>query len=69
MAVKRKKRGLGIEMRTFEGQSGSRYLVFRTREGAFHVFLEIEAKEAAVDCGSRGRGNTRQMWEHLWGSN
>lgn len=65
MALKPKKRGLGIEMRTFESRTGN-YLVFRTREGAYHVFQEIEAKEAARDCGSTIEGNTRQMWQEIW---
>lgn len=65
MSVKPKRCGLGMEMRTFTGRSGN-YLFFRTREGAFHVFQEVEAKEAARDCGSKSEGNTRQMWQEIW---
>ena len=64
--LRRKKRGLGIEMKTFEGQDGRSYLVFRTKDGAFHAFMEVEAKEAARQCGAREEGNTRTMWERLW---
>jgi hypothetical protein len=63
---KRKKRGFGLEMKSFKGNDGSAYLVFRTSSGAFHVFVEVEAKEAARQCGGPSRGNTRQMWEDLW---
>jgi hypothetical protein len=41
--------------------------VFRSLEGSFHVFAEIEAKQAARECGAEELANTRQMWESLWG--
>jgi hypothetical protein len=66
MAVKKKKKGLGLEMRTFSGKDGNSYLVFHTSGGAFHVFMEVEAKEAARQCGSTRELNTRQMCETLW---
>ena len=65
--LKPKKAGYGLEVRTFEGDSGRSYMVFRTPNGSFHVFAEIEAKQAARDCGVRS-GNTRQRWEQLWRS-
>jgi len=42
--TKPKKKGLGLEMKTFAGRDGSSYLIFRTRSGSFHAFLEVEAK-------------------------
>jgi hypothetical protein len=66
MPVKGKRQGLGLEMRSFRGKNGEAYLVFRTANGSFHVFTEVEAKEAARECGSRVKGNTRQMWAKLW---
>ena len=69
MALKRKKSGLGLEMRTFAGNNGDSYLVFRTSAGAFHVFREVEAKAASVECGCTVKGNTRQMWGSLWAKN
>ena len=63
--IKPKKHGLGLEMRTFDGTSQNHYLVFRTKQGAFHVFQEVEAKEAARDCGKESEGNTRLMWQSL----
>ena len=42
--MKAKKRGLGLEVRTVEGQDGRSYLVFRTARGTYHVFAEVEAK-------------------------
>lgn len=65
MALKRKRSGIGLDMRTFRGQEG-RYLVFRTPAGSFHVFKEVEAKEAARDCGAKVEANTRDMWKQVW---
>jgi len=62
---KAKKRGYGLEAKTFEGKSGYVYTVFRAPGGSFHVFVETEAKAAAKDCGGQG-SNTRQQWESLW---
>ena len=64
--IKAKKRGLGLDMRSFSGKNSSSYLVFRTSSGAFHVFQEVEAKDAARQCGARDEGNTREMWKKLW---
>jgi hypothetical protein len=66
MPVKQKKRGLGLEMKTFPGKDGNAYLVFRTSGGSFHVFMEVEAKEAARQCGAKAEANTRHMWTSLW---
>ena len=66
MSVKAKRRGLDIDMRTFSGKSGNTYLVFRTKEGSFHIFQEVEAKEAARDCGASVEANTRDMWNEVW---
>jgi hypothetical protein len=65
--MKIKKKGFGLEMKTFRGDDGISYLVFRTREGAFNVFVEVEAKEAARRCGATREGNSRQMWGAVWG--
>jgi hypothetical protein len=61
----RKRQGVGLEMKTFKGK-GQNYLVFRTPKGAYHVFLEVEAKQAARDCGASKEKNTVQMWKDLW---
>ena len=66
--MKPKKQGLGLEMKTFTGKDGKSYLVFRTSAGAFHVFGEVEAKEAARQCGATTELNTRGMWASVWGS-
>jgi hypothetical protein len=29
-------------------------------------FAEVEAKQAARECGAAELANTRQMWESLW---
>ena len=66
MTTKRKKKGYGLEIKTFHGTDGATYLVFRTRQGEFNVFLEVEAKEAARQCGATQEGTPRQMWGALW---
>jgi hypothetical protein len=66
MALKRKRDGLGLDMRTFRSKEGSSYLVFRTAKGSYHAFREVEAKEASRECGASTEGTTRQMWASLW---
>jgi hypothetical protein len=36
--MKQKAHGLGIEMRTFTGKSGTKYLTFKTQRGSYHTF-------------------------------
>lgn len=59
--------GAGLEIKTFEGTQGT-YLVMKLPSGAFHAFVETEAKQAAKDCGAKVRGypNTREYWKSLW---
>jgi len=66
MTVKAKRKSRGLEMRTFIGKDKNSYLVFRTPNGSFHVFMEVEAKEAARQCGVKEEDNTRRMWESIW---
>ena len=65
MALKPKRRGVGLEMRTFKGTEG-RYLVFRTPQGSYDVFKEVEAKHAARECGAKIEANTREKWKQFW---
>ncbi len=60
-----KRRGVGLETKTFVGNSGATYVVFRT-SGSYHVLTEVDAKEAARDCGARKGGSTRAQWKALW---
>ena len=68
MDVKFKRRGTGVEFRAFDGKSGRRYLVMHTRRGAYHVFAEMQAKDAAIDCGAPDDRDltTRQLWQPIW---
>lgn len=61
-----KRKGTGLEIKTFVGESGRTYLVLKTGPGSYHVFAEIDAKEAAVDCGAAKGGYTRTDWKALW---
>ena len=67
--LKPKKLGVGLEIKTFAGQSKRTYLVFRTHRGEYHTFQEVEAKTAARDCGAKeptGNENTQTMWKQIW---
>jgi hypothetical protein len=68
MAHKSKKRGVELGTRLFRDSSDKAYLVFKTAGGSFHVFAEIEAKEAAERCGAKREPNrnVRSMWNELW---
>ena len=61
-----KRKGAGLEIKTFVGRSGTTYLVMRTGPGSYHVFAEVEAKKAARDCGAAEGANTRAEWKELW---
>jgi hypothetical protein len=64
--LKDKREGTALAFKTFMGADGTHYLVLRSLEGSFHVFTEVEAKQAARECGAGELANTRQMWESLW---
>jgi hypothetical protein len=61
-----RKLGLGLEVKTLWGKSGRAYLVFRTKEGQFHIFSEVSAEESASDCGAKPKSSVDQMWESIW---
>ena len=61
MAIVKKRAGYELQMATKIGNSGNKYLFIKDTYGAYHVFIEIEAKTAAKDCGAETIGkNTRQ---------
>ena len=66
--MKPKPHGTGLNIRTFEGKDGSTYLVFRTPRGAFHIFRELNARDAAADAFGLTSGTTYQRWRKLWDS-
>lgn len=53
---------------TITGRKGATYLVLRGYDGDYHIFVEIKAQKAAIDCGEvkRQADNTRTMWDRLW---
>lgn len=61
-----KRRGFALEMKSFIGRDQRSYLVFLTSKGSFHAFVEVEAKQAARECGARVEKNTRAMWRSVW---
>jgi hypothetical protein len=58
--------GPGLEIKTFRGRSGVCYLVFRTHDGTFHVFQDVDPQEACRDCAQETETDDRQGWEILW---
>src|SRR5258707_5832458 len=40
--LKDKREGTALAFKTFVGSAGTRYLVFRSLAGSFHVFAEVE---------------------------
>jgi hypothetical protein len=75
--LKPKPTGKSLEVKTFSGKDGTVYLVYRLPSGAYHVYAEVEAKQAAVECGAldamgsptadQREINTRTLWDTLWG--
>ena len=61
-----KRRGKELGVRTFSGKSGNTYIVFRSLDGSYHAFVEVEAKKAARDCGASPGSNTRTEWQSIW---
>lgn len=64
--LKEKREGAELGIKTFTALDGTQYIVFRTLDGSFHTFAEVEAKQAARECGAAELANTRAMWESLW---
>lgn len=51
---------------TITGGKGATYLVLRGYNGDYHVFVEAQAKEAAIDCGEvERRGDTTNHVEEI----
>ena len=65
MKIAKKRSGFGLEVKTIKGKNGT-YLFFRAKNGGYHTFLEVAAKEAARDCGVTVEKNTRQMCKEVW---
>ena len=64
--VRARTKRFALEARTFMGKSGTSYLVFRTPDGGFHVFVETVAVDAATDCGAKQSGTPRDRWRSVW---
>lgn len=70
MSVKHDNAGIGLGIRTYTGISGATYLVFKTADGSFHSYKEVEANESARDCGadyvSGPENATTTLWAKIW---
>ena len=69
MGLRPRRKSLTIQMKTFEGKSGKTYLVF-LNDTEVHVFTEVGAKAAAVDCGGSGKKGVWAVkrWQAIWDS-
>jgi hypothetical protein len=64
-----KKDGFGLALKAFQSCDGKNtYLVLKESDGSYHAFVEVEAKDAAVNCGSTLNRDeiTRKHWDSLW---
>ncbi|UTW47127.1 hypothetical protein [Bacterioplanoides sp. SCSIO 12839] len=69
--IRLKRKGYGLPIKTFESGDGkSTYIVFKQPDGSYHTFVEVEAKDAAMHCGSQLDRTeiTRKHWDTLWES-
>jgi hypothetical protein len=64
-----KRAGEAIEMKLLSTDAET-FLVFRYplpgKKHSYHVFVEVEAKEAADRLGAK-KGTTHERWDKLWG--
>jgi hypothetical protein len=63
-----KRSDVRVEIKTFSGKKCN-YLVITAGDGKFHVFAEVQAKEAAIDCGCKlnpRSNNPTTMWRERW---
>jgi hypothetical protein len=74
MTVPKPKSIWPLAIKAFSSTDGKRrYIVFRTphkraAQRAYHVLMEVEAKDAAIDCGSNltRYHSTPKHWDILW---
>jgi hypothetical protein len=62
-----KRSDVRVEIKTFSGKKCN-YLVITAGDGKFHVFAEVQAKEAAIDCGCKlnpRSNNPTTMWREM----
>ena len=64
--IKENIQGTGLEMKVYRGRDNNSYLIFKTQQGSYHAFMEVEAKQAARECGSSQEAHTRTMWKAIW---
>jgi hypothetical protein len=64
--IKEKIQDTGLEMKVFRGRDDNFYLIFKTQQGSYHALIEVEAKQAARECGSPQEAHTRTMWKAIW---
>jgi hypothetical protein len=66
---KKKRKLFGIQFKTFRGKQGDDYLVLTAGDFKYHVYAEVDAKQAARDCGCKldqRHNDTAAMWNDIW---
>jgi hypothetical protein len=63
-----KRRGFELQSRTFITPDNRVILVFKTRDGSYHTFVEMAAKDAAKKLSPKASGSTRSIWDKIWDS-
>ncbi len=70
MKVTKKRKGFELQMKAVKDSGGKvNYLFFKTANGAYHAFMEVATKDAAVKCikdPDRSK-NTRALCKELLG--
>ncbi len=65
--LKPKRSADAVEIRTFTStDKKKKYIILKTPKGAYHAFVEVDARIASRDCGSPRKARTKQFWDALW---
>ena len=68
--VTKKRKGFELQTKTVKDSKNKvNYLFFKTANGAYHAFMEVAAKDAALKCIKKPdrSKNTRQLCKELLG--
>jgi hypothetical protein len=48
--MKPKHQGAGLQMKSFTDNEGVNYVFYKTPNGSYHAFREVQAREAIANC-------------------
>lgn len=55
-----------LEVKTCQDESGENYMAVWNHNDEFHVFSEVQGKEAAKDCGAPREEHSQFGWKQIW---